>query len=106
MKRLYVAGPMTGLPDFNYPAFHSAAAQLRELGFDVENPADNPDPPCGTWQGYMRMAVRQLALCDGVVLLPNWHNSKGARAEFRLASDLMLPAEPLDVALVAWRPAR
>lgn len=105
MKRLYIAGPMTGKPDLNYPAFHAAAAQFRALGFEVENPATNPEPPCGTWTGWMRMAVRQLAICDGVVLLPGWHNSRGGRAEFRLAHDLLIPAEPIEVALAAWRPA-
>ena len=37
MKRIYIAGPMTGLPDFNYPAFNAAAARMRALGFEVEN---------------------------------------------------------------------
>lgn len=105
MKRLYIAGPMTGYPHNNYPAFNEAAAKLRAVGFLVENPAENPEPPCGTWLGYMRMAVRQLSICDGVVLLPNWHNSKGARAEFRLATDMGLPVEPLNVALGAWKVA-
>lgn len=105
MKRIYIAGPMTGLPDLNYPAFNAVAEQFRAKGFLVENPAENPAPECGTWQAYMRMSVRQIADCDGLVLLPNWHNSRGARAEFRLATDLMLPVETLEVALERWKAA-
>ena len=45
MTRVYIAGPMTGLPDFNYPAFNAAAAKLRALGLEVLNPAENPPPP-------------------------------------------------------------
>lgn len=42
MKRIYIAGPMSGLPEFNYPAFNRAAAVLRAQGHHVENPAENP----------------------------------------------------------------
>ncbi len=89
MKRtIYVAGPMTGLPDFNYPAFNAAAATLRAQGHTVLNPAENPVPACGTWQGYMRMALAQLVQCECIVLLPGWADSKGALIERKLAQVL------------------
>ena len=45
MARIYVAGPMTGIQDLNFPAFHAQAAQLRADGHQVVNPAElNPDP--------------------------------------------------------------
>lgn len=85
---------MTGLPEFNYPAFHAAAERLRSLGYEVENPAENSEPHCGSWLGYMRMALRQLALCDGVALLPSWQSSRGARIEQQLATQLGLIVVP------------
>lgn len=85
MKRIYIAGPMTGLPEFNYPAFNAKAAELRAQGWHVENPAENPVPECGTWLGYMRMALRQLALCDAIYMLPGHNRSRGAGIELRLA---------------------
>jgi len=91
MTRIYLAGPMSGLPDENYPAFNSAAAHLRTLGFDVENPAENTTPACGSWAGYMRLAITQLLSCDCVVFLPGWSVSKGACIEQRLAADLCIP---------------
>lgn len=81
---------MSNLPGLNYPAFNAAAARLRAAGVHVENPAENPEPPCGTWQGYMRMAVRQLATCDAILLLRGWEESRGACIERRLAIDLGL----------------
>jgi hypothetical protein len=100
MKRLYIAGKMTGLPDNGYPAFNEAATALRAAGFHVENPAENPMPPCGgTWLGWMRQAIPQLMTCDAVVLLPNWEDSRGARTEYQLAVNVGLPIWPLDYAL-------
>jgi hypothetical protein len=96
MRRIYLAGPMTGIPDFNYPAFHAEAARLRQLGYHVENPAEGNVPPCGTWVGYMRNAIQQLMTCEAVALLPNWQKSRGALIEHGLAVNLGLPARPAD----------
>lgn len=90
MKCIYLAGPMTGLPEFNYPAFHRAAADLRAQGHHVENPAENTAPVCGSWLAYMRLALAQLARCDAVYMLPGWRSSRGARIEHGLALDLGL----------------
>ncbi|MBB2777341.1 UNVERIFIED_ORG: hypothetical protein HNP28_002664 [Comamonas terrigena] len=93
MPRIYVAGPMTGLQDFNYPAFHDAAARLRKRGWHVENPADNPTPHVDaacSWTAYMRMGVSQLMTCSAIYLLPGWQQSKGASLEYFIAQRLGL----------------
>ncbi len=81
---------MTGEPDLNYPEFNRVAASLRQLGYTVENPAENPAPACGSWEGYMRMAIAQLVRCDEIHMLRGWGNSRGACIEHRLAVDLGL----------------
>ncbi len=88
--KIYIAGPMTGRPQFNYPAFHQAAALLRAAGYIVVNPAENPAPACGSWLGYMRMSVAQVASVDCLVMLPGWPFSKGARIEYLIAKLLGL----------------
>lgn len=87
-KRIYVAGPMSGRPDFNRPAFHEAAANLRSRGYEVENPAENPPPSCGSWYGWMRLGIAQIIKCDTMILLPGWETSRGANIERQLAIDL------------------
>ena len=89
-KKVYLAGPMSGLPDNNYPAFNAEAARLRALGYFVENPAENTPPECGSWQGWMRLSIRQMLTCDIVALLPGWRNSRGASIEYNLAQKLCI----------------
>ena len=100
LPRLYVAGPMTGLPDYNYPAFDGAAALLAERGYPVENPAENEQlfkdrvsPPHYT--EYLRAGLAQLLRCDGVATLEGWWNSGGARWEVQTAGMLGLEVRPV-----------
>jgi hypothetical protein len=86
--RVYVAGPMTGLPDFNYPAFHAAAAQLRAQGLHVENPAEHGNTEGADWEDYVRYDLGRLATCSAIYLLPGWENSKGAQLEVHVARTL------------------
>lgn len=86
---VYISGPMSGLPDFNYPRFHAEAARLRALGWQVINPAENPEQP--DWHAYMRLSVAQVAQSTMVATLPGWTGSKGARIEVELAERLGLP---------------
>lgn len=87
---LYLAGPMTGLPDLNFPAFHLAAKRMRAQGFEVINPAEiNPDQHM-TWQQCMRTDIAALVFCDGIRLLPGWQNSDGATLEHDIALRLGL----------------
>lgn len=74
-KRVYIAGPMSGLPDNNYPAFNESAERLRNKGWHVENPAENPNPHTAAaceWTAYMRMGVSQLMTCHAIYMLPGW----------------------------------
>lgn len=88
--RLYLAGPMTGIEALNFPLFHAEAARLRALGYEIVNPAElNPDPGM-SWLDCMRVDIAELVKCDGVALLPGWEQSRGARLEQRIASDLGL----------------
>ena len=88
MKKLYICGPMSSLPNLNFPAFHAEAGRLRALGYEVSNPAEiNPDQTMG-WEQCMRRDIPELVKCDGVVLLPGWERSRGATLEAHIAHSL------------------
>lgn len=112
MKKVYIAGPMRGIPEFNFPAFFAAEEKLRELGYAVFNPAarDNArhgtDISNGNATGCEAQAAAQHGfslrealsadlryICeeaDMIVLLPGWQGSKGAMAEAAAAEALGL----------------
>lgn len=85
MKRIYISGPITGLPQLNFPAFNAEAVRLRGLGYEVVNPAEiNPDQGAD-WNTCLRADLLQLLTCDTLALLPGWHGSAGAHLETHVA---------------------
>ncbi|SFS27675.1 DUF4406 domain-containing protein [Pseudomonas sp. NFACC42-2] len=84
MKRIYLSGPMTGLPDLNFPAFAAMTDNLPEGGHTVTNPAEL-SPDGGSWNDCMRRDIVALMECDTVATLPGWEHSKGARLEVLIA---------------------
>lgn len=111
---LYLAGPMSGYPQFNYPEFHRIAKELREAGYKIISPAeedspemqveamksgdglvdgkmpiDNPDKTI-TGENWGQVLARDIRLifdkCDGVVAMPTWGKSRGARLEVFVAN--------------------
>lgn len=101
MRKLYLAGPMTGLPDFNYSAFHEAASRLRACGYEVESPAEPGQVDGWAWSDYVRRGLVQMLGCDAVAVLPGWHLSKGAFIEVTTADRV-----GLSVMSVGWWLAR
>lgn len=101
--KIYIAGPMTGLPDNNYPAFHEAARELQARGFEPLNPAvsgeeylkENPHHIL-PYEWYMREGLKMLLQADGVALLPGWRHSNGARFEVKTAQICNIDVLPVD----------
>lgn len=85
---LYLAGPMSGLPDFNFPAFNSKADELRHEGWVVTNPADFPFHEGWEWHQYLRVALRAMTYCDTIYMLRGWQQSRGANLEYEVAVGL------------------
>lgn len=87
--KLYLAGPMTGLPDFNYPTFNRYARLLRELGHVVFNPAEAHDGETGLpLEKYFELDLPEVCRADAVAVLPGWRKSRGAQIEVDLARHL------------------
>lgn len=65
--RVYLAGPMRGVPHFNFPAFHAAAAELRARGYVVFSPAEADNDRHGA-----DISAGNLAGSAALELPPSW----------------------------------
>jgi len=118
IKRIYVAGPMQGYAEFNFPTFNAVAWCMRQDGHTVFNPAerdierhDGVDISKGNNTGSLDHAKDthgfslRSALADDlqfictvancIVLLPGWEKSNGAQSEHRTA--VALQTEGMEV---------
>lgn len=93
VKKLYIAGPMTGYPACNYPAFNMVEEHLLKAGFEVVNPAKVSAGQRAHYVDYLREDLRAMLDCDGVALLPDWEFSTGARNEVNVAGLLKMPVK-------------
>lgn len=88
----YIAGPMTGYPEWNEPAFRAMAKRLRALGIPVISPNElhAPDPEKSR-EWYLRRDLEVVvAKCNRVVFLPGWERSWGATLEHHVAKELAM----------------
>lgn len=89
MPTLYISGPMSGLPEHNFPAFNAQAARLRALGYSVINPAEINSDGKDSWHQCLRNDLKARCDCDALVL-PGWEKSQGAHLELHVAHRLGL----------------
>lgn len=86
----YISGPMTGMPEWNIPAFAKMAKLLRAKGLKVVNPHESHKPDAEKpWDWYIRRDLVNICKKVGrVVVLPGWQNSRGASLEVYVAQKL------------------
>ena len=86
--KIYISGKITG--DANYKEkFAEAEKRLKELGYEVFNPAIFPN--MFTWKEFMDIDLKILSLCDAIYLLEDWKESHGAVIEEAEARRLGIP---------------
>ena len=98
--KIYIAGPVTGDPDY-MEKFNKAEEKLKNEGWTVINPvkvnANLPDDT--TWDQYLRMGYTMLDICDSILMLHGFENSKGAVRELGYAQE-----QGITIYLDNWSP--
>lgn len=103
----YVAGPVSGRENGNRAAFQAASDQLRDEGWRVINPTDNPRSAEAeqearelgperyhegvAYRSIMQDCLRSVVGVDSMFVLPGWQFSRGARLEVALAATMSIP---------------
>lgn len=91
---IYLAGPMTGIPEWNKPEFDRVTELLSEAGHTVLNPASYiplEDPEAISHTKYLHIAFAMIDAVHMLVLLPGWEKSKGACMEHDYATKKSIP---------------
>jgi hypothetical protein len=101
--RVYISGPIKGMPDGNKEAFAQRAKELVEKGHEPVNPWDINGDHSGDCIGepvehdtvhrygcFLRNDIRELMYCDAITLLPGWQRSTGATTELQVATAIGL----------------
>ena len=99
MKKVYLAGPMSGYPSCNFREFERVTTKLREAGYEVFSPAEydaksgfNPDTDKQKpFKHYMQVDLPEVMNSDAVILLKGWEKSKGANLEVKVAKECDIP---------------
>ncbi len=90
--RIYLAGPMTGMPDWNFPAFRAAEADLERQGHVVVSPV-NIDAavwgftggehlhPVMTRRATLHVCYAALDTCEAIYMLKGWEKNSGSISE-------------------------
>lgn len=101
----YLAGPMSGIEDYNFPMFDKSAAELREMGMEILSPHEvdygetEEDRGSLPYTDYIRGGLKLLLECDAIILLPAWQFSGGCQLEVMVARKVGMPVylyDPID----------
>jgi hypothetical protein len=117
--RIFVAGPMRGLPQYNFPAFLDAAAALRDQGHEVFTAAERElaqgfDPAGMDGTADLGLDRRRADFADDmhrvctwaemVITLDGWETSLGAQAEVMTALAVGLEVLPFPASVYRTGP--
>jgi len=88
MKKVYIAGKISGIEEEAFELFGNAEQLLIKKGFEVVNPMKLPHNHDRTWESYMKECLTEMMKCEYIYPLSNYLESRGATIEVNLAKEL------------------
>ena len=95
-KKVFLSGPMTGYPGYNFQRFNLAEKQLADAGIECVNPVNickkyKEEYVLADKAVFDKMIAEQQEAereCDAILLLDGWQMSKGVKLELKTALEM------------------
>lgn len=89
MKKMYLSGKITGLTyEQAFNEFLAAEITASKIAEQTINPMKLTHNHDKSWENYMLEDIKSLFDCDSIFMLNNWTESKGARIEHFIATEM------------------
>ena len=90
--KIYISGKISGTDLTETRArFAAVAKAMKRLGYEPVNPLDNGLSEHDTWEAHIVKDIATLLQCKAIYMLQDWQESKGARIEYYIATEIGMP---------------
>lgn len=90
--KIYISGKISGIDITETRKRFAAAAKVtKKLGYEPVNPFENGLTEHDTWKAHMLKDIADLLQCKAIYMLQGWQDSKGARIEHYIATEIGMP---------------
>lgn len=92
-ERIYISGPISGLPENEVRLAFSETMRLLRMLFptsEIVNPLDNGLPYEAPWEEHIEADLLTMQECEAVYFMDGWENSLGCQVEHAKAVELLM----------------
>ena len=90
--KVYISGKISGTNlTETRKRFAAAAKVTKKLGYEPVNPFENGLTDHDTWEAHIVKDIATLLQCKAIYMLQGWQDSKGARIEHYIATEIGIP---------------
>lgn len=90
--KIYISGKISGTDlTETRKRFAAAAKVMKRIGVEPINPLENGLSEHDSWEAHMLKDIIDLLQCNAIYMLQGWQDSKGARIEHYIATEIGIP---------------
>ena len=90
--KIYISGKISGTDlTETRKRFAAVAKVTKKLGYEPVNPFENGLSEQDTWEAHIVKDIADLLQCKAIYMLQGWQESKGARIEHYIATEIGMP---------------